>query len=444
MGMNMPSKFVVEGGARLHGTVQVSGSKNAALPMMAAALLAKGATVLRNVPDLTDVHLMAEILEILGAEVTLFDEPGVVVINVVDESPITAPYELVSEMRASFCVLGPLLARRGEAHVSQPGGCTLGERPVDLHIKGIQAIGCEVELIRGNVTAKGRPTGGRVYLGGPMGPSVTGTANVLCASVMGSGVTIIDQAACEPEIANLVEMLNAMGARIRGGGTSRLVIEGVDELKPVDIAVIPDRIEAGTLMIAGAITRGDVTLERCDPDVMLALFDKFTEMRVPFERLDASTVRINCPHRAQSADLVTLPYPGFPTDLQSPLMALLCTSDGYSLVEEKIYPERFMHVPEYRRLGADIRKQFNTCIVTGVDKLSGAPVAATDLRAGAGLILLGLVAEGQTDVLKIQHVDRGYDRLEDKLTALGADIKRVDYFPRRRASDRNSQRARAA
>lgn len=440
----MPFKFVVEGGARLQGSVRVSGSKNAALPMMAAALLAKGPTVLRNVPDLSDVRLMAEILETLGCEVSLFDDPGVVVIDVVDESPIHAPYELVSEMRASFCVLGPLLARRGEAHVSQPGGCTLGERPVDLHIKGVQAIGCEVDFVRGDVIAKGRPTGGRVYLGGPMGPSVTGTANVLCAAVMGSGVTVIDQAACEPEIANLVQMLNAMGAKVHGGGTSRLVIEGVDALHPCDIAVIPDRIEAGTLMIAGAITRGDVTLEHCDPDVMLALFDKFHEMRVPFERLDASTLRVNCPKRARSADLTTLPYPGFPTDLQSPLMALLCVSEGYSLVEEKIYPERFMHVPEYRRLGADIRKQFNTCIVTGVDRLQGAPVAATDLRAGAGLILLGLAAEGTTEVMRIQHVDRGYDRLEDKLTSLGANIKRVEFIPRRRASDRNSQRARAA
>jgi UDP-N-acetylglucosamine 1-carboxyvinyltransferase len=243
--------------------------------------------------------------------------------------------------------------------------------------------------------------------------------------------------------ANLCDMLNRMGARVLGGGTSRLVIHGVDALHPTDIAVIPDRIEAGTLMIASAITRGDVTLERCDPDVMLALFDKFSEMGVPHQRLDASTMRINCPRRARAADMTTLPYPGFPTDLQSPLMALLCVSEGYSLVEEKIYPERFMHVQEYRRLGADIRKQFNTCIVTGVEKLSGAPVAATDLRAGAGLILLGLAAEGQTEVLKIQHVDRGYDRFEDKLTSLGASIKRVEFMPRRRATDR-SQRNRAA
>lgn len=433
----MPQKFVITGGNRLQGRVAVSGSKNAALPMMAAALLARGATVLRNVPDLSDVRLMAEILETLGCRVSLFDSPGEVVIDVQDESPIHAPYELVSEMRASFCVLGPLLARRGEAHVSQPGGCTLGERPVDLHIKGIEAIGADVEFNRGDVIAKGRPTGGKVYLGGPMGPSVTGTANVLCASVMSSGVTVIDQAACEPEVACLTEMLIAMGARIQGAGTSRLVIEGVNELHPVTFDVIPDRVEAGTLMIAAAITRGDVTLENCDPDVMLALFDKFKEMRVPIERVDNRTVRVNCPHKPVSADIATLPYPGFPTDLQSPLMALLCVSDGYSLVEEKIYPERFMHVPEYRRLGANIRKQFNTCIVTGVEKLQGAPVAATDLRAGAGLILLGLVAEGETEVMKINHVDRGYDGLEHKLKQLGARIERQTFIPRRRKTDRN-------
>jgi UDP-N-acetylglucosamine 1-carboxyvinyltransferase len=440
----MPYKFVVSGGTRLNGTVRASGSKNAALPMMAAALLAKGTTVLRNVPDLSDVRLMADILETLGCQVSLFPEPGFVIINVVDESNITAPYELVSEMRASFCVLGPLLARRGEAHVSQPGGCTLGERPVDLHVKGIQAIGSEVSFHRGNVIAKGRPTGGRVFLGGPMGPSVTGTCNVLCAAVLGSGVTVIDQAACEPEVTNLAEMLQAMGARIRGIGTSRLVIQGVDELKPTTIDVIPDRIEAGTLMIAGAISRGDVTVEGCNPDDMAALFDKFIEMGVPYKRVDATTVRVTCNNRPRAADIATLPYPGFPTDLQSPLMALLCLSEGFSLVEEKIYPERFMHVPEYRRLGAEIRKQFNTCIVTGVPKIYGAPVAATDLRAGAGLILMGLAAEGETEVLKISHIDRGYERLEDKLTSLGAQIERVQYMPRRRASDRESDRPMAA
>jgi UDP-N-acetylglucosamine 1-carboxyvinyltransferase len=437
----MPYKFIVSGGARLTGSVNVSGSKNAALPMMAAALLAKGTTVLRNVPDLSDVRLMADILETLGCDVTLFPEPGFVVISVVDESNICAPYELVSEMRASFCVLGPLLARRGEARVSQPGGCTLGERPVDLHIKGIQAIGSEVSFHRGNVIAQGRPSGGRVFLGGPMGPSVTGTCNVMSAAVLGSGVTVIDQAACEPEVTNLAEMLVAMGARIRGIGTSRLVIQGVDALQPVTFDVIPDRIEAGTLMIAAAISKGDVTLERCAPDDMAALLDKFTEMGVGYQRLDTTTVRVWSKGRPKSADIATLPYPGFPTDLQSPLMALLCVSDGFSLVEEKIYPERFMHVPEYRRLGADIRKQFNTCIVTGVDKLYGAPVAATDLRAGAGLILMGLAAEGETEVLRISHVDRGYDRLEDKLTALGARIQRTEYQPRRRASDRAAAKA---
>lgn len=434
----MPDKFIVSGGARLMGAVTVSGSKNAALPMMAAALLAPGATVLRNVPDLSDVRLMADILETLGCSVTLFPQPGVVIIDVQDETPVSPPYELVSEMRASFCVLGPLLSRRGEARVSQPGGCTLGERPVDLHVKGIAAIGSEVSFERGNVIAKGRPTGGRVYLGGNMGPSVTGTCNVMCAAVMGSGVTVIEQAACEPEVTNLAEMLIAMGARIHGAGTPRIVVQGVPELHPVSFDVIPDRIEAGTLMIAAAITRGDVVLNKCDPDVMLALLDKFAEMGVGFERLDATTMRVWCDARPRAADITTLPYPGFPTDLQSPIMALQCVSEGYSLVEEKIYPERFMHVPEYRRLGAEIRKQFNTAIVTGVTRLQGAPVASTDLRAGAGLILMGLASEGETEVLKISHVDRGYDRLEDKLTQLGATIRRIKYQPRRRAEDRKA------
>jgi UDP-N-acetylglucosamine 1-carboxyvinyltransferase len=266
----------------------------------------------------------------------------------------------------------------------------------------------------------------------------------MCAAVLGSGVTVIDQAACEPEVTNLAEMLLAMGARIRGAGTSRLVIQGVEQLHPVTFDVIPDRIEAGTLMIAAAISSGDVTCERCNPDDMAALFDKFIETGVNYQRLDASTVRVWSTERPRASDIATLPYPGFPTDLQSPLMALLCIADGFSLVEEKIYPERFMHVPEYRRLGAEIRKQFNTCIVTGVKKVYGAPVAATDLRAGAGLILMGLAAEGETEVLKIQHVDRGYDRLEHKLSSLGANIRRVEYQPRRRASDRAKERAQAA
>ncbi len=432
----MLSKYSVVGGRRLTGCVSISGSKNAALPMMAAALLARGATTLRNVPDLSDVHLMAEILETLGCRVALFPEPGVVVIDVVDESPVVAPYELVSEMRASFCVLGPLLARRGEAHVSQPGGCTLGERPVDLHIKGIQAIGSEVTFHRGNVIAKGRPSGGRVYLGGAMGPSVTGTANVMCAAVLGSGVTIIDQAACEPEIANLAGMLNAMGARIFGGGTSRLVINGVNELHPIDYEIIPDRIECGTFIAAAGITRGDITIEKCDPDVLLAVFDKCAEMGIELTRVNDSTLRARCEKRPRATDLVTLPYPGFPTDLQSPFMAMMSTAQGYAIVEEKVYPDRFMHVPEYRRLGADVRKQFSTCIITGVETLSGAPVASTDLRAGAGLVLMGLAAQGETQVLKIEHIDRGYERFHEKLSALGATIKRVEYIPARRADDK--------
>jgi UDP-N-acetylglucosamine 1-carboxyvinyltransferase len=431
------------GGNTLRGAVPVSGSKNAALPMMAAALLAKGPTILRNVPDLTDVHLMSEILERLGANVSR-PEPGTVIIDVVDETPIVAPYELVSAMRASFCVLGPLLSRRGEAHVSMPGGCVLGVRPVDLHMKGIKALGTKMTVERGFVVAKGRPKGGRVYLGGAMGPSVTGTANVLCAAVMGEGVTIIEEAACEPEIQNLVQMLNQMGARIKGGGTPRLEIEGVNELHPTEIRVIPDRIECGTLMLAGAITHGQVTVENCNLDHMGAVLDKYEQVGIRFDRHDNHNVTVTMPDQAKSIDLVTLPYPGFPTDLQSPTMALLSKANGFSMVTEKIYPERFMHVPEYNRMGSMIRKQGATAIIQGVDRLSGCPVASTDLRAGAGLVLAGLVAEDQTEVHKVYHIDRGYHRLEDKLTALGADVRRVEFIPARRRSDRDMDEHRAA
>ena len=430
----MPAKFLVTGGRRLQGEVTVSGSKNATLPMMAAALLAKGPTVLRNVPQLSDVSLMSEILECLGAQVSR-PEPGTLVIDVIDESPIVAPYELVSAMRASFCVLGPLLARRGQAHVSMPGGCVLGVRPVDLHMKGIAALGSEISVERGFVVARGRPKGGRVYLGGAMGPSVTGTCNTLSAAVLAEGVSIIEEAACEPEVQNLVAMLNAMGARIRGGGTPRLVIEGVDELHPVEFEVIPDRIECGTLILAGAITRGDIVIEHCEPDHLGAVLDKYAEIGIRIERKDASTLRVRMDGPARSVDMVTLPYPGFPTDLQSPTMALLALGEGFSMITDKVYPDRFMHIPEYNRLGANIRKQANSAIVQGVERLSGCPVAATDLRAGAGLVLLGLAAEGMTEIHKTRHIDRGYEGLERKLASLGAEISRVEFVPARRLGD---------
>jgi len=432
----VPHKLVVQGGVKLNGRVKISGAKNACLPMMAASLLAKGRTVLHNVPNLSDVRLMCEILEELGAKTKY--ENNTVEIDVQDESITVAPYELVSEMRASFCVLGPMLARRGHAEVAMPGGCVLGVRPVDLHIKGFRALGAKVDVEQGYVRADGSTLqGGHVFLGGPMGPSVTGTCNVLTTAVLTPGVTIIEEAACEPEVQALVEMLNQMGAKIQGGGTPRLVIEGVSELRPTEISVVPDRIEAGTFVLAAAITEGDITLEGVRPDHLGALIDKLRSTGVKFEINGPDSLRVIGPKEPLSVDITTLPYPGFPTDLQSPTMAYLMKAKGLSVVTEKIYPDRFMHIPEYNRLGGTVRKEGNMAIVYGVERLSGCPVKATDLRAGAGLVLAGLAADHTTEVFDLYHVDRGYDNFEGKLAALGAKIERVEFLPRRRAADRS-------
>jgi len=431
----VPHKLIVEGGHRLSGSVQVSGAKNAALPLMAAALLARGRTVLHNVPDLTDVRLMCDILEELGATTSF--ERGTVVIDVRDESQTVAPYELVSEMRASFCVLGPLLARRGRADVALPGGCTLGLRPVDLHIKGLKALGADIEMRGGQVRADGENMqGARLYLGGAMGPSVTGTANVLCAAVLTPGVTIIEEAACEPEIENLANMLIAMGARVTGGGTPRITIEGVSELRPVEFTVIPDRIEAGTFITAAAITGSEITLTGIGMDYFAAVSDAFTEAGVGLRSRGRDAVVVTGPERIKAVDITTLPYPGFPTDLQAPTMAMLCLADGVSIIHEKIYPDRFGVIQEYHRMDANIRKEGNLAIVQGVRELHGCPVRASDLRAGAGLLVAGLAAQGRTELHNVFHVDRGYDRIEQKLSSLGARIQREEFMPRRRAGDR--------
>ncbi len=329
----MPHKLIVEGGHRLSGSVRISGAKNAALPLMAASLLARGKTVLHNVPDLSDVRLMCEILDALGCETEY--RSGTVTIDVQDESLTTAPYELVSEMRASFCVLGPLLARRGRADVALPGGCVLGVRPVDLHIKGFRSLGAEVSVDRGQVRAiGGAMQGSRIYLGGPMGPSVTGTANVLCAAVLTPGLTIIEEAACEPEIENLAEMLNAMGARIRGGGTPRIVVEGVKELCPVEFRVIPDRIEAGTFICAAGITGSEITLEGVSLDHFGAVADHFGAAGIQLSSAGLDSVLVRGPEQLLATDITTLPYPGFPTDLQAPTMAMLSIADGMSVISE--------------------------------------------------------------------------------------------------------------
>lgn len=434
-GFPVPHKLIVEGGHRLSGSVRISGAKNAALPLMAASLLARGRTVLHNVPDLTDVRLMCDILEELGASTSFSN--GTVVIDVTDESQTVAPYELVSEMRASFCVLGPLLARRGQADVALPGGCTLGLRPVDLHIKGLKALGAEVEMRGGQVRANGaKMAGARIYLGGAMGPSVTGTANVLCAAVLTPGVTLIEEAACEPEIENLAGMLCAMGAKVTGGGTPRIRVEGVKSLKPVEYTVIPDRIEAGTFITAAAITGSEFRLDGIGVDYFGAVIDAFDEAGVGVRAAGESSVLVTGPDRINAVDITTLPYPGFPTDLQAPTMAMLCVADGVSIIHEKIYPDRFGVVQEFHRMDANIRKEGNLAIVQGVAGLTGAPVRATDLRAGAGLLVAGLVAKGRTELHNVFHVDRGYDRIEQKLMALGARITREEFMPRRRSGDR--------
>jgi UDP-N-acetylglucosamine 1-carboxyvinyltransferase len=328
-------------------------------------------------------------------------------------------------MRASICVLGPLLAKRRKARVAMPGGCAIGSRPVDLHLRGLRALGAEIELDGGDiVTTAKKLTGTEIFLGGPFGSTVLGTANVMMAATLAHGTTVIESAACEPEVQDLGDYLNAMGARVSGAGTPRLVIEGVDHLQGSEHRVIPDRIEAGTFMIAAALTNGQVKLSNVRLDHMMAVVDKLREIGVFMETDDGGAV-VTCSRRLEPTDLTTQPYPGFPTDLQAQLMVLLCLADGNSAITEKIFPDRFMHVAELLRMGADIRKEGPTAIVTGVKKLIGAPVMASDLRASAAPVLAGLIARSSTVVSRVYHIDRGYEHIELKLQGLGADIQRV-------------------
>ncbi|MDF1701893.1 MAG: UDP-N-acetylglucosamine 1-carboxyvinyltransferase [Planctomycetota bacterium] len=420
-------QFVIEGGVPLRGTVQVSGAKNAALPILAATLLADGPCRLEGVPDLRDIRTMLRILEELGVEAGR-EEDGTITTRVVDPTRVRAPYELVKTMRASICVLGPLLGRRRRAEVSFPGGCVIGPRPVDLHLTGLEALGARIVVEAGYIGAEGADLhgGGELYLGGPFGPTVTGTANVLSAAVLAPGTTIIQCAACEPEIVDLARFLVAMGARIEGIGSPTLVIHGVERLKGTNWKVIPDRIEAGTLACAAAMTGGDVVIEGLDTTAMTAPLTVLERMGVGLERREDGSLRVIGVGRPKPADVVTLPYPGFPTDLQAQFMALLCVADGNSFVTEKIYPERFIHVAELQRLGARIRKEGASAIVTGVPELTGAPVMASDLRASAALVVAGLAARGTTTVERVYHIDRGYERIEEKLRGLGARIERCN------------------
>jgi UDP-N-acetylglucosamine 1-carboxyvinyltransferase len=418
-------KLVVSESPPLQGEVSISGAKNAVLPILAATLLTEDSCRIEGAPRLRDVNTMVRLMGELGVPAER-DEDGALTTTVVDEDNATAPYDLVKTMRASITVLGPLLARRGRARVSFPGGCVFGPRPVDLHIKGLRALGAEIDIEEGYIEARAdRLKGARIYLGGPFGSTVTGTANVLMASTLAEGRTVIEGAACEPEVSDLARFLVAMGARIEGIGSPRLVVDGVDRLHGASHRVIPDRIEAGTYLVAGAITGGEVQVNGVRPDTLTAVLEKFREVGVEVvEGPDFVRVRRHGP--LLNTEVVTLPYPAFPTDLQAQFMALLSLADGVSIITEKIYPERFMHVAELLRMRAQIRKEGPNAIVIGTTWLSGAPVMASDLRASAALVLAGLVARGQTEVKRVYHIDRGYERIEEKLRALGANITREE------------------
>ncbi|MBN1689359.1 MAG: UDP-N-acetylglucosamine 1-carboxyvinyltransferase [Candidatus Omnitrophica bacterium] len=416
-------KIVITGGRKLKGDIEISGAKNAALPIMAAALLTDEESVIENVPDLRDIQTMIRLLRSLGVK-ALYDHGRVLVRPGKSLKPI-ASYKLVSTMRASVCVLGPLLARMGEAQVSLPGGCVIGPRPIDLHLKGLEALGAQIEVQHGYVNARAikKLKGNDIYLGGAFGSSVLATANVMMAAVLARGVTTIENAACEPEIVDLARFLKKMGAKIAGEGSPSIEIEGVKKLKGVRYGIIPDRIEAGTYMVASAMAGGDVNIRQVEPSHQNALIDKFREAGIRVDKMKTS-IRIRRSGRLKPVDVATLSYPGFPTDLQAQMMALMTVTPGISVITEKIYPDRFMHVSELNRMGARIFLEGPSAIVHGVKRLSGAPVMASDLRASAALVIAGLVAEGTTEVQRVYHLDRGYEKLEIKLSSLGASVHR--------------------
>jgi UDP-N-acetylglucosamine 1-carboxyvinyltransferase len=417
--------FDIVGGNRLKGQVHISGAKNAALPIMAASILVDGETVLKNVPDLADVRQMLVLLNQLGVKAQR-DPDGALRLSVQDEMNAHAEYDLVSKMRASVCVMGPLLAKRRRAQVAMPGGCAIGARPIDLHIAGLQKLGADFDLVNGDVLLKAKKlVGTEIFLGGPFGSSVTATTNVMMAAVMAEGRTIIESAACEPEVVDLANFLNACGARITGHGTPVVAIEGVAGLKGTEHTVIADRIEAGTYMVAAAITNGDLELIGARLDHMRAVVEALRRVGLIIERGEKG-ISVSSSRRLEAVELTTQPYPGFPTDLQAQVLAVLCLADGNSVITEKIFPDRFMHVPELMRMGAHLRKEGPTVIIEGVKKLIGAPVMASDLRASAALVLAGLIAKGTTRVNRAYHIDRGYEHVEKKLTAVGANVRRVD------------------
>jgi len=412
-------RIVITGGSPLTGEVQVSGAKNSALPLLASTILGGEECVLTNVPRVVDVMTMGKLLGMLGATVVQEGNRAVVRADVIHSTQ--APYELVKTMRASVLVLGPLVARWGEATVSMPGGCAIGSRPVNLHLAGLTKLGADVSIEHGYIRATARRLkGARIYCDTT---TVTGTENLVMAASLAQGTTVIENAAKEPEVVDLANFLLKRGARISGAGTDVITIEGVRELRGSDHEVIPDRIEAGTHLVAGAITNGSVTVNRCRPDHLEALLIKLREAGATIH-IEKELVKLSVAKRLKSVDIRTLPFPGFPTDMQAQMLALMTMSEGTSVITETVFESRFMHVEEFRRMGADIRVEGNRAVVTGPARLAGAPVMASDLRASAGLVLAGLAAEGVTEVLRVYHLDRGYERIEEKLRGLGAKIER--------------------
>ena len=418
-------RLVIKGGNRLSGTVKISGAKNAVHPVIAATLLGQDRmTCLDEVPNLDDVRTISEVLRSLGVKVTHEPQDNKLYVDATSIDNITAPYDLVRRMRASFLIMGPLLARLGRAKISLPGGCAIGTRPIDLHLKGFEALGAKISIGHGYIEAIAPEglKGGQIYLDFP---SVGATENILMAASMAQGQTVIENPAQEPEIVDLANYLNIMGAKIRGAGTNVIKVEGVNKLIAHDYTIIPDRIEAGTYMIAAAMTQGDVYIANAISEHLKPVIAKLKEAGVKVVE-DVDGIRVICDRRPRAVDIKTLPYPGFPTDMQAQFMAMLTIANGTSVVTETVFENRFMHVDELRRMGARIKIDGRTSVVEGQERLTGCQVKATDLRAGAAIVLAALVAEGETQVGYIHHIDRGYDNLVQKLVSLGADIRRVD------------------
>jgi UDP-N-acetylglucosamine 1-carboxyvinyltransferase len=418
--------FEIDGPVKLSGTIDVAGSKNATLPIMAAALLASGETVIENAPNLADIANFESILQSLGVPTRRDENNGLCIDATKIDRPV-GEYDMVRKMRASICILGPLLARCGQVKVSMPGGCAIGDRPVDIHLRGLKELGAQIHLENGYIVATVPPGGLRgkqIFLGGPFGSTVLGTDNVMMAACLAKGTTVIESAACEPEVADMANFLIAMGANIKGIGSPRLVIEGVKELKPIRYKVIGDRIEAGTFMVAAAVTGSSLHIRHCSLNDMVAVTDRLNNIGVDVEETPEGCI-VSRKGPIRPADITTQPYPGFPTDLQAQFMVLLALAEGNSVITEKIYPDRFLHVAELNRMGANLRKEGPSVFVPGAARLVAAPVMASDLRASAALVLAGMAAYGKTVINRVYHIDRGYEKIEEKLNAIGAKIRRV-------------------